>query len=137
MDIWSKEKRSYVMSRIRSKDTKPELMVRRILHSLGYRYRLHVKELPGKPDIVLKKFNAIIFIHGCFWHLHEDCNEGRIPNTRRDYWEKKLTGNKIRDDKHIADLKKIGWRVIRIWECEIEKFTDDTVNRIINFLENK
>lgn len=125
------------MSRIRSKDTKPELMVRRILHSLGYRYRLHVKELPGKPDIVLKKFNAIIFIHGCFWHLHEDCNEGRIPNTRRDYWEKKLTGNKIRDDKHIADLKKIGWRVIRIWECEIEKFTDDTVNRIINFLENK
>lgn len=137
MDIWSKKKRSEVMSKIRSKDTKPEKLVRSLLHSMGYRFRLHVRELPGKPDIVLKKYNAIIFVHGCFWHFHEDCNEGRIPNTRTEYWAEKLLGNRARDEKHISDLKSMGWRVMRVWECEIEKKTEETVEKIVNFLENQ
>ncbi|MCK5057374.1 MAG: DNA mismatch endonuclease Vsr [Candidatus Aminicenantes bacterium] len=134
MDIWPKEKRSEVMSRIRSKDTKPEKLVRSLLHRMGYRFRVHVKYLPGKPDIVMKKYNAIIFVHGCFWHLHDDCNEGRIPSTRTEYWAKKLLGNKARDEKHMNELTNMGWRVMRVWECEIEKKTEETIERIINFL---
>lgn len=135
MDIWSKEKRSEVMSKIRSKDTKPEKQVRSLLHRMGYRFRVNVKKLPGKPDIVLRKYNAIIFVHGCFWHLHEECNEGRIPSTRADYWKKKLLGNKARDERHQKELIKLGWKVMRVWECEIEKKTDITMEKIIEFLE--
>lgn len=135
MDIWSREKRSKVMSRILGKNTKPELLVRRLLTSMGYRYRLHVKELPGKPDIVLRKYNAIIFVHGCFWHLHT-CRDGAIPKTRTEYWTDKLLRNKERDGLHINALKKNGWRVLRLWECEIEKHPDQVVTRILKFLEN-
>jgi DNA mismatch endonuclease (patch repair protein) len=104
MDIWSKEKRSHVMSRILSTNTGPEQRVRKILSSLGYRYRLHIKNLPGKPDIVLRKYNAIIFVHGCFWHLHSGCRDGTIPKTRTDYWTEKLSRNQQRDLKHIRDV---------------------------------
>ncbi len=137
MDIWSSEKRSEVMSKIRSVDTKPEKMVRSILHSFGFRFRKNVKTLPGKPDIVLRKFNTIIFVHGCFWHYHKDCNEGRIPNTRTEYWTKKLLGNRERDKKHFQELEKLGWHVTRVWECEIEKQTNLTVNKLINFIINE
>lgn len=135
MDIWDKEKRSKVMSNIRSKDTKPEITVRKLLYSRGFRYRLHVKNLPGKPDIVLRKFNAVIFVHGCFWHLHEGCRDGTIPKTRTEYWKKKLFGNKERDEKHIKALLSLGWRVLQIWECEVEKDPEKTLKKIINFLQ--
>jgi len=134
MDIWDKEKRSKVMSNIRSKDTKPEILVRKMLFSKGYRYRLHVKNLPGKPDIVLRKYNAVVFVHGCFWHLHQGCRDGTIPKTRTQYWKKKLLGNKERDKKHIENLQNLGWRVLRVWECEVEKDPEMTLHNIISFL---
>ena len=137
MDIWSKEKRSEVMSRILSKDTKPEKMVRSILHSMGYRFRIHINNLPGKPDIVLKKYNAIIFVNGCFWHMHTECKEGRIPSTRAEYWSKKLLGNKTRDEKNIRKLRRLGWKVMRVWECEVENNPERVMRRIDRFLNNK
>jgi DNA mismatch endonuclease (patch repair protein) len=106
------------MAAIKGRNTKPEMRVRSILHALGYRYRLHRKDLPGKPDIVLPKYHTVIFVHGCFWHCH-DCNWGNvIPKTRADFWKDKRTGNVIRDEKHQAELQKRGWRVVTIWECE-------------------
>lgn len=137
MDIWDKKKRSKVMSNIRSKDTKPEILVRKMLFSKGYRFRLHVKNLPGKPDIVLRKYNAVIFVHGCFWHLHSSCRDGTIPKTRTEYWEKKLLGNKERDMKHIENLQNLGWRVLRVWECEAEKDPEMILNKIISFLHEQ
>ena len=106
MDIWSKEKRSQVMSRILSRDTTPERRARKILTAMGYRYRLNVKDLPGKPDIVLRKYNAVIFVHGCFWHLHSGCRDGTVPKSRTDYWREKLYKNKARDVRHNAKLAK-------------------------------
>ena len=137
MDIWDKEKRSKVMSNIRSKDTKPEILVRKMLFSKGYRYRLHVKNLPGKPDIVLRKYNAVVFVHGCFWHLHQECRDGTIPKTRTEYWKNKLLGNKERDKKHIENLQNLGWRVLRVWECEVEKDPEMALNKIISFLHEQ
>lgn len=133
-DIWSKRKRSYVMSRIRSKDTTPELLVRSMLHCMGYRFRLHRKDLPGKPDIVLPKYRAIIFVHGCFWHQHTTCNEGRIPDTRREYWKEKLTRNVNRDKKNQSKLKSKGWKTVVIWECEVEKYPDKVQKRLLRLL---
>jgi len=137
MDIWSRDKRSKVMSRIPGKNTKPELQVRKMLSSLGYRYRLHVKGLPGKPDIVLRKHNTVIFVHGCFWHLHSKCRDGTIPKTRTEYWQEKLLQNKKRDANHIKALRAQGWEVLRLWECEIEKRQDHVMNRIGKILVNK
>ena len=134
MDIWSKEKRSMVMSHILSKNTKPEQRVRKMLTHLGFRYRLHVKNLPGKPDIVLRRYNTVIFVHGCFWHLHKGCRDGTIPKTRKEYWQTKLLRNKERDIKHIRELRKQGWKVLRIWECEIEKKPDWVKDRLLKFL---
>lgn len=111
------------MRRIRSEGTKPELIVRKFLHSLGYRYRLHVPGLPGKPDMVFPKFRKVIFVHGCFWHLHKGCKEGRIPAVHQDYWRPKLLRNVERDVQHQANLRKLGWRCLVIWECEIEDFS--------------
>lgn len=112
------------MSRIRSTDTKPEIIVRSLLHRLGFRFRKNVKTLPGKPDIVLKKHNAIIFVHGCFWHRHKDCKRSKIPKSRQDYWKPKLEKNVLRDEQHINELKKQGWRVLTVWECEIKDKAD-------------
>lgn len=131
MDIWTTSKRSKVMSRIRGKNTKPELKLRSALFSLGYRFRIHVNTLPGKPDIVLPKFKLIIFVHGCFWHYHRKCKEGRIPSTNSIYWKQKLEKNVFRDRKSIQQLRKIGWKVITVWECEIERKIDSVVNRIL------
>lgn len=108
------------MSRIRSKDTKPELIVRSFLHKKGFRFRLHVKKLPGKPDIVLPKYRTVIFVHGCFWHGHKNCKYFVLPKTRTRWWLKKINGNIANDQKKIALLKKLGWRVIQLWECKLK-----------------
>jgi len=121
VDIWSKQKRSNVMSKIRSKDTKPEKILRSSLFKEGFGFRIHRKDLPGKPDIVLSKYNTIIFVHGCFWHYHKDCKEGRIPDTNSKFWKEKLYKNIERDKKHQEACEKLGWKVLVIWECEIEK----------------
>ena len=119
MDRISKEHRSWNMSRIRSGNTKPEKSVRSILHGLGYRFRLHRKDLPGKPDIVLAKYNSVIFVHGCFWHRHKDCKNASIPKTKKKFWEKKFKTNIERDIKVKNELKSNGWRVLVVWECEL------------------
>ncbi|MDP2414290.1 very short patch repair endonuclease [Daejeonella sp.] len=119
-DVHSKEIRSYNMSRIRSKNTKPEMLVRKFLHKNGFRYRLHVKNLPGKPDIVLPKYKSVIFIHGCFWHGHEGCKYYVVPKTRTDWWLKKIMTNTSNDLKAEETLLSKGWKIIRIWECEIK-----------------
>jgi len=109
------------MRAVKSQDTKPELKLRKTLHALGYRYRLNVKTLPGKPDLVFPKFRTVIFVHGCFWHGH-DCKRGaRIPKTNTDYWRAKISRNKERDVANATALKKLGWRIIALWECELPK----------------
>lgn len=118
MDIWSKKKRSAVMAKIRSRDTKPEWIVRRYLFSRGYRYRKNVKGLPGTPDIVLRKYGIVIFIHGCFWHGHEV--DGHIPHSNSDFWRKKIERNKQRDAHDREALKRMGWRVMTVWECQLK-----------------
>lgn len=109
------------MSRIKGKDTKPEMLVRKFLFSKGYRYRLHDKKLPGKPDIVLPKYKTVIFVHGCFWHGHNKCKYATIPKTRTEWWTKKIDGNIANDKKKETALKKEGWKVIRVWECKLKK----------------
>lgn len=118
MDKISPERRSWNMSRIRSKDTAPEIRVRSALHRAGYRFRLHVKDLPEKPDIVLPKYKTVILVHGCFWHRHKGCPEASVPSTNQEYWKKKFQRNVERDKQDQAELKKLGWKVIVIWECE-------------------
>ena len=121
MDRISKEHRSWNMSRIQSRDTKPEKAVRSILHGLGYRFRLHRKNLPGNPDIVLPRYNSVIFVHGCFWHRHKDCKNASVPKTKKTFWGKKFKANIERDMKVKKELKSDGWRVLVIWECELWK----------------
>lgn len=116
----TKEQRSWNMSRVRSVDTNPEKIVRSWLHLNGWRFRLHDKTLPGSPDIVMKKYGTVIFIHGCFWHSHQGCRRATIPKTNREFWEKKLKGNVERDKKAREQLSQMGWKVIVIWECEIK-----------------
>ncbi|ACU03152.1 very short patch repair endonuclease [Pedobacter heparinus] len=120
-DVHSKETRSYNMSRIKGKDTKPELLVRKFLHKNGFRYRIHVKDLPGKPDIVLPKYKTVIFVHGCFWHGHAGCRYYVIPKTRTDWWLNKINGNVTKDLKSKQALIDSGWNIIEIWECELRK----------------
>jgi DNA mismatch endonuclease, patch repair protein len=135
MDHLTKEKRSWNMSRIRSKDTSPEKIVRSLLHSMGYRFRLHGKVnkklykkgvLPGKPDIVLSRYKTVIFVHGCFWHRHENCKKASTPKTRTEWWQNKFDRNVSNDKKHQQELKSLGWNVIVIWECEVEKIKQKT-----------
>jgi DNA mismatch endonuclease (patch repair protein) len=120
-DVHSKEVRSFNMSRIRGKDTKPEMLVRKFLHAHGFRYRLHDKRLPGKPDIVLPKYKTVIFIHGCFWHGHEGCKYYVVPKSRTEWWVNKLTNNRANDEKALNLLKELRWNVIVLWECELKQ----------------
>lgn len=120
MDNISKEKRSLIMRKVKGRDTVPELKVRSMLHRMGYRFRLNKSKLPGRPDIVLPKWNTVIFVHGCFWHRHNCKNGIRIPASRQDYWIPKLRGNQERDKKNILQLKEMGWKILVIWECEIK-----------------
>lgn len=120
-DIFEKEKRSKIMSHISGKNTKPEIFIRKIAHSLGYRFRLHKKELPGKPDIVFPKYKKVIFVNGCFWHGHKNCNRSKLPTTHKKFWQEKIEGNKKKDKSNYIRLKKLGWDYLVIWQCSIIK----------------
>ena len=119
MDIVSSEKRSRMMSAIGGKDTRPELKVRSYLHSRGFRFRLHARNLPGRPDMVFPKYRTVVFVHGCFWHRHDGCNLAYHPKTNVDFWEKKFQANVERDLRNLQELEKDGWKVLIIWECEL------------------
>ena len=123
MDNITKEQRSAVMSLVKSRDTKPEVLVRKFLHYCGFRFRLHDKNLPGKPDIVLRKYRTVVLIHGCFWHGHKSgrCRLARIPKSNIEFWKKKIIENAMRDQRNKKMLKKLGWHVIEVWECQLRK----------------
>ena len=133
-DIFSSQKRSDIMSKISGKNTKPEILVRKFLFSKGFRYRINVKTLPGKPDIVLPKYKTVIFINGCFWHGH-NCKKGKLPSSNIDFWKEKISNNKSRDDKNSDLLVKLGWIVIIIWQCEISKI-DNRIKILNKLLED-
>lgn len=125
-DVHDKKTRSYNMSRIKGKDTKPEMLVRRFLHAYGFRYRLHGKKLPGKPDMVLPKYKTVIFVHGCFWHGHGGCKYFVVPKTRTEWWMNKINGN-VENDKRVKEaLKDGGWKIITLWECSLKPTTIHT-----------
>jgi DNA mismatch endonuclease (patch repair protein) len=116
-DVLTRQQRAYCMSRIRGKHTEPEMVVRRVIHGMGYRFRLHRRELPGSPDIVLSRYRKVIFVHGCFWHMHR-CKYGRVrPATNPEFWRKKREGNVDRDRRNLKALKSMGWQVLVVWEC--------------------
>lgn len=124
------------MSKIKGKDTKPEILVRKFLFSEGFRYRLHKKSLPGTPDIVLNKYRTVIFIHGCFWHGHDNCKYYVIPKTKTDWWLEKIGRNKLKDEDSINKLKNDGWKVIIVWECQLKiKKREETLNKLIEELK--
>ena len=129
MDRITREHRSWNMSRIKSCNTKPEIVVRSLLHNMGYRFRLHRKDLPGKPDIVLPRYKSIIFIHGCFWHRHKECKNTTSPKTKKTFWREKFKANVIRDKKVQEELKSMGWKILIIWECELPDL--DRVKKLI------
>lgn len=135
MDNLSKQQRTERMSLVRHKDTGPELTVRRLVHSLGYRYRLHGRKLPGRPDLVFRSRKAVIFVHGCFFHRHPDpaCRLARLPKSRLDFWLPKLEGNRARDERNIHSLVDLGWRVLIVWECDL-KHKVELERRITQFL---
>ena len=132
IDRVSEERRSYIMSSVASKDTGPELAVRRVLHRLGYRYRLHNRGLPGAPDIVFQGRKKVIFVHGCFWHGH-GCQFGQLPKSKINYWEPKISENRKRDAKNLAKLRERGWAVLVVWQCQL-KDTEKTRSKLIHFL---
>ena len=134
MDRLSKEERSLNMSKIKSKDTLPEIRLRKALWRIGYRYRLHYKSLPGKPDIVIPKYKIVIFVHGCFWHRHKNCIEASRPKTNSEYWETKINKNIERDKKHRKEIKKKGYKVIIIWECMVKKIVEENIKLLEKLL---
>jgi DNA mismatch endonuclease (patch repair protein) len=117
-DVLTAEQRQLNMSRIRGRDTKPEMLIRRGLHARGLRYRLHDRKLPGRPDLVFAKYQTVVFVHGCFWHMH-GCGISKLPTTRQDFWKQKLEGNASRDLKSLSGLQSAGWRILVIWECAL------------------
>lgn len=133
-DRLTPEKRSWNMSQIRGKDTAIEVRVRKYLFGLGYRYRKNDKRLPGKPDIVLPKYLTVIFIHGCFWHRHPGCKDATTPKTRTDFWMEKFSRNVENDRKHKEQLETDGWKVITLWECDINKMFEETMNQMLREL---
>lgn len=136
MDNRSKEARSKNMSNIHSKDTKIEVKVRKWLFSQGFRYRKNVKTLPGKPDIVLPKYKTVIFVHGCFWHRHPGCKDATTPKTRTEFWQAKFDRNVENDKKHQTELEAMGYKVVILWECEIEKQFDVTMKNLARDIKN-
>lgn len=133
-DTMSPEDRSRRMALVRSVDTKPEMAVRRMVHGMGYRYRLHCRDLPGKPDLVFRSRRAGVFVHGCFWHRHEGCALARLPKSKLDFWIAKLEGNRARDARKVEALKQTGWRVLVVWECEL-KNSETLALRLQRFLD--
>lgn len=134
MDVFTREKRSQIMSRVSGRNTKPEIVVRSLLHKLGYRFRLHRKDLPGKPDITLPKHKKIIFVHGCFWHGHMGCSRSERPSTNNEFWREKLDKNIKRDKETVDALKKLGWDVLIIWTCEV-KCKNELKSKLLSFLK--
>ena len=131
-DVHSKETRRFNMSRIRSKDTKPELIVRRFMFSHGFRFKLHDKSLPGKPDLVLPQYKTVVFIHGCFWHGHEGCRYYVVPKTRTEWWQNKIGTNISKNLASGSRLRDAGWKVLTVWECELKKISlDSTLNHLL------
>lgn len=133
MDTLTQMQRSERMARIRSKDTRPELEVRRLLHSMGYRYRLHGRDLPGAPDLVFRTRRKVIFVHGCFWHAHDSCSVANRPKSRPEFWDAKFARNRERDAKHVEALRATGWDVHTVWECEL-KDRAALVSTLVSFL---
>ena len=134
VDVLSRKQRQYCMSRIRGKNTKPEIIVRRLVHAMGYRYRLHRRNLPGCPDIVFPSRRKVIFVHGCFWHRHR-CRYGRpMPSTRKGFWRKKLADNRERDKRNRRALRRLGWEVFVVWECQTKR-PEWLLPRLVDFLE--
>jgi DNA mismatch endonuclease (patch repair protein) len=133
LDNLAKEERSNIMARVRGKDTKPEMTVRRLIFSMGYRYRLHGSGLPGKPDLVFLRRKKVIFVHGCFWHRHYGCKNARLPKSRQEFWIPKLESNRLRDTRNEESLRAKGWDVLTIWECELRDPSNLT-ERIKGFL---
>ncbi|MFT7483699.1 MAG: DNA mismatch endonuclease (patch repair protein) [Oceanospirillaceae bacterium] len=132
-DVHSKEVRSYNMSKIKGKDTKPELLVRKFLHKSGFRYSLHKKDLPGKPDIFMRKYKTVIFINGCFWHGHNNCKYFKIPKTRSEWWENKINKTVEKDAENIKKIKEMDFNVMQIWECQLKKDNrKQTLNELIS-----
>lgn len=136
VDTVSAEERSRIMSKIKAKDTEPEMAVRRILHRLGYRYRLHRPDLPGRPDLTFSSRHKVIFVNGCFWHNHQGCVLARIPSSNRDYWQTKFEKNRSRDRRNLTLLKREGWTPLTIWECELSD-PEALTKKLIAFLESK
>jgi len=136
MDRLSTEQRSWNMSRIRSRNTGPERAVRSLLHRMGYRFRLHRRDLPGCPDIVLPRYRAVVLVHGCFWHRHEHCRFAYTPKSRARFWKEKFRRNVARDNEVREELSSLGWRVLVVWECETGD-TDILAERLRNFLSDK
>lgn len=134
MDTVSHARRSEIMALVRSKDTQPELFVRRLVFAMGYRYRLHGKGLPGRPDLVFRGAGKVIFVHGCFWHRHSSCALARLPKSREHFWIPKLEANRTRDERNKRSLARAGWKVMTIWECELGR-PDRLRNRIGRFLD--
>lgn len=134
-DTITTTKRSEIMRTIRSRDTGPEITLRSALHRRGFRFRVCRKDLPGTPDIVFVRQRLAVFVHGCFWHQHNQCRDGRLPKSRRDYWEKKLHSNVERDKRNNSRLREMGWRVVEIWECEIRDRLESVVCELTNILE--
>jgi len=138
MDTLTKRQRSERMSLVRYKDTKPEMVVRRLTHSMGYRYRLHPSELPGKPDLAFASRRKVIFVNGCFWHRHPDprCKLARLPKTKLDFWRPKLEGNRRRDVLKLRQLRRLGWKALVVWECQIKNL-ESLASRISRFLDKE
>lgn len=134
-DRLTKEQRSWNMAQIRSKDTHPEVLVRSMLHRAGYRFRKNVKNLPGKPDIVLPKYRTVIFVHGCFWHRHKGCKYTTTPKTNKAFWKEKFERNVANDKKHARELRRLGWEVVTVWECQL-KNSGKVPQRIIKILNS-
>jgi DNA mismatch endonuclease (patch repair protein) len=134
VDTLSPAERSEIMARVRSKNSRPEVLVRKLVFALGYRYRLHARDLPGHPDLVFRKRRKVIFVHGCFWHRHEGCALARLPKSRLDFWEPKLEGNKQRDKRSRKALNRDGWKVLTIWECQTTKIRrlESTLRRFLD-----
>lgn len=135
VDTVTPARRSEIMSRVRPKNTKPELLVRRLLHAAGFRYRLHCAGLPGKPDLVFPGRKKVLFVHGCFWHMHEGCPLARIPKSRVEFWSGKLNANRLRDNLNVTKLREAGWDVFVLWECELQEI--DLLTKLTAFLDDR
>lgn len=136
MDTVTSQRRSEIMSRVRGQGTRPEMAVRRLVHGLGYRYRLHAKRLPGRPDLVFARHRKVIFVHGCFWHRHPGCRLSRTPKSRVEFWRAKLDGNRERDLLKQRELRTLGWESLVVWECELND-SESIAERVTRFLEDR